>query len=180
MLGGAAAGGGACPTAGASEPRLAARLCALHSHSMATPARSHRSACHPAQVVAASGSGVASFAVCRDGSLFAFGSSKRGQLGLGSGTQKAAEPQQLRLPAAAVQVSAGWGHAAALLGEGPPLFSSCCFCFLPPSPCLSLGPSAEDSSLYSRGWPASGRLGHYFASSGKRRPPGCRWFSQCP
>lgn len=68
------------------------------------------------QVVAATGSGVASFALTCDGALFAFGRSKRGQLGLGPDVASATAPQQIRLPAAAVQVSAGWGHAAALLG----------------------------------------------------------------
>lgn len=67
--------------------------------------------------MAATGSGVASFAVCADGSVHAFGSSKRGQLGLGPGVRHTTDPQQLRLPAAAAQVAAGWGHAAALLGE---------------------------------------------------------------
>ena len=37
------------------------------------------------QVVSATGSGVATFAITRGGGLFAFGSSKRGQLGLGPG-----------------------------------------------------------------------------------------------
>ncbi|EFN51325.1 hypothetical protein CHLNCDRAFT_141087 [Chlorella variabilis] len=68
-------------------------------------------------IVAATGSGVASFALSRHGALFVFGASKRGQLGLGPGQPSAPHPQQLRLPAAAVQVSAGWGHAAALLDE---------------------------------------------------------------
>ena len=68
------------------------------------------------QVVSATGSGVATFAITRGGGLFAFGSSKRGQLGLGPGQLHAGDPQQLTLPAATVQVSAGWGHAAALLG----------------------------------------------------------------
>ena len=68
-------------------------------------------------VVAATGSGVASFALGSDGSLHAWGSSKRGQLGLGLEQRHAGSPQQLRLPSAAVQVSAGWGHAVALLGQ---------------------------------------------------------------
>lgn len=66
--------------------------------------------------MAATGSGVASFALCADGSLFAFGSSKRGQLGLGLGLLHGVEPRQVRLPGAARQVAAGWGHAAALVG----------------------------------------------------------------
>lgn len=76
---------------------------------------------HPPQIVAATGSGVASFGLTKQGGLLAWGTSKRGQLGLGPGVTKAEQPQQLRLPAAAVQVSAGWGHAAALLGEALPL-----------------------------------------------------------
>ncbi len=75
----------------------------------------------PPQIVAATGSGVASFGLTKQGELLAWGTSKRGQLGLGPGVTKAEQPQQLRLPAAAVQVSAGWGHAAALLGEALPL-----------------------------------------------------------
>ena len=68
------------------------------------------------QVVSATGSGVATFAITRGGGLYTFGSSKRGQLGLGPGQLHAGDPQELALPAATVQVSAGWGHAAALLG----------------------------------------------------------------
>lgn len=102
------------------------------------------------EIVAATGSGVASFALARDGALLAFGSSKRGQLGLGAGVAHASQPGQLCLPGAAVQVAAGWGHAAALL---------------------------EDGSVWTWGWPAAGRLGHSFAASGGRqcRLPCCGW-----
>ena len=68
------------------------------------------------QIVAATGSGVSSFGLTEQGDLLAWGTSKRGQLGLGAGITHTEQPQQLRLPAAVVQVSAGWGHAAALLG----------------------------------------------------------------
>lgn len=163
------------------------------------------------QVVAATGSGVASFALCRDGAVFAFGSSKRGQLGLGPGVRHTTDPQQLCLPAAATQVSAGWGHAAALLGETgkggsarctatwlrgaaidsfvskfwslhPILFEShlwrmclaiefkmivaCVECHLPGMHAVRRRPAAEGGSLWTWGWPASGRLGHTFAASG--------------
>ncbi|KAL4860241.1 GABA transporter 1 [Chlorella vulgaris] len=69
-------------------------------------------------VTAATGSGVLSFAMSRDGSLFAFGTSKRGQLGLGPDALQAHVPQQVPLPTGVQQVSAGWGHAAALLSDG--------------------------------------------------------------
>ncbi|KAI3439085.1 hypothetical protein D9Q98_001495 [Chlorella vulgaris] len=89
-------------------------------------------------VTAPTGSGVSSFAVSRDGSLFAFGTSKRGQLGLGPDALQAHVPQQVPLPTGVQQVSAGWGHAAALLSDG---------------------------TLYSWGWAAGGRLGHSFAAT---------------
>jgi alpha-tubulin suppressor-like RCC1 family protein len=95
------------------------------------------------QITAACGSGVASFALASDGALFSFGSSKRGQLGLGAGRLAAPRPQRVPLPAPAAQVAAGWGHAVALLRDG---------------------------RLYSWGWPAAGRLGHSFAASGKGAP----------
>ncbi|PRW58731.1 ultraviolet-B receptor UVR8 isoform B [Chlorella sorokiniana] len=88
-------------------------------------------------IVTATGSGVASFGLTKQGGLLAWGTSKRGQLGLGAGITRAEQPRQLHLPAAVVHMSAGWGHAAALL---------------------------EDNSVWTWGWPASGRLGHSFAA----------------
>jgi hypothetical protein len=93
--------------------------------------------------------------VSRDGSLFAFGTSKRGQLGLGPDALQAHVPQQVPLPTGVQQVSAGWGHAAALLSDG---------------------------TLYSWGWAAGGRLGHSFAATGKLAADSvcCMPVSTCP
>ena len=47
------------------------------------------------EVVAARGSGVVSMAVAKDGSLWAWGKSKRGQLGLGANVIHAQTPQRV-------------------------------------------------------------------------------------
>jgi len=69
------------------------------------------------QVTSAAASGVASFAVLEDGTVWGWGSSKRGQLGLGQGTVQALKPQRLPGLEGITEVSAGWGHACALRGK---------------------------------------------------------------
>ena len=69
------------------------------------------------QVSSAAASGVASFAVLEDGTVWGWGSSKRGQLGLGQGTVHALKPQRLPGLEGITEVSAGWGHACALRGK---------------------------------------------------------------
>lgn len=68
-------------------------------------------------IASSTGSGVSTFAITTDGLLYAFGSSTRGQLGLGRDVRTAREPRRVRLPGRVKQISAGWGHAAAVLGE---------------------------------------------------------------
>ena len=72
--------------------------------------------------MSAAASGVASFAVVEDGTVWGWGSSKRGQLGLGQGIVEALKPQRLPGLEGITQVSAGWGHACALRGK--PTFKS--------------------------------------------------------
>lgn len=62
----------------------------------------------------ASASGVASFAVCENGRAFSWGTSKRGQLGLGPGVVASEAPRAIpsRLPFK--KISAGWGHAVGI------------------------------------------------------------------
>ena len=69
-------------------------------------------------------SGVASFAVLTDGTVWAWGSSKRGQLGLGPGCVQTLHPQRLPGLEGITSVSAGWGHACALRGAALPLAAS--------------------------------------------------------
>ncbi|DBA88888.1 hypothetical protein WJX79_001006 [Trebouxia sp. C0005] len=90
------------------------------------------------KVMSAAASGVASFAVVEDGTVWGWGSSKRGQLGLGQGIVEALKPQRLPGLEGITQVSAGWGHACAL---------------------------REDGQLFSWGYPQHGRLGHSLAPS---------------
>lgn len=91
------------------------------------------------EVATATGSGVVSFATTTDGRLLAFGTSKRGQLGLGPHMSVSLRPMPVAaLPGFVVQVAAGWGHAAVLLADG---------------------------SVYTMGWPAHGRLGHSHAEA---------------
>ncbi len=71
------------------------------------------------QVTQATGSGVASFACTSEGDLYSWGSSKRGQLGLGSGVLSCKNPTRLPGVKNIVQVSSGWGHALALNGSLP-------------------------------------------------------------
>ncbi|KAJ7537147.1 hypothetical protein O6H91_12G100000 [Diphasiastrum complanatum] len=82
----------------------------------------------------AAGSGVVSMAVGTDGSVWAWGKSKRGQLGLGIGVTESAIPRRLETLTGlhVVQVSLGWGHALACTKEG---------------------------QIYSWGYSADGRLG---------------------
>ncbi|GAQ88331.1 hypothetical protein KFL_004190020 [Klebsormidium nitens] len=71
-------------------------------------------------VASAAGSGVASFAVGNDGSLWAWGSSRRGQLGLGSDTLDSPTPQRVTAleKETVVEVACGWGHAVARTADG--------------------------------------------------------------
>ncbi len=69
------------------------------------------------QVTSAAASGVASFAVLEDGTVWGWGSSRRGQLGLGQGIVEALKPQRLPGLEGITEVSAGWGHACALRGK---------------------------------------------------------------
>ncbi|XP_010493645.1 PREDICTED: ultraviolet-B receptor UVR8-like isoform X1 [Camelina sativa] len=71
-------------------------------------------------VRAAFASGVVSAATGDDGSLWVWGRSKRGQLGLGKGIIEALVPSRVEALAAehVVKVSLGWGHALALTVDG--------------------------------------------------------------
>lgn len=69
-----------------------------------------------AQVVAATGSGVVSLAVTENGHVFTWGTSKRGQLGLGRHVEAAPQPRRVPGLLDVVLVAAGWGHALALTG----------------------------------------------------------------
>ena len=69
------------------------------------------------QVVRAAASGVASFAVDALGCVWSWGTSKRGQLGQGTGITHLAQPQRLPGLEGIVSVACGWGHALALRGE---------------------------------------------------------------
>ncbi|KAG5579091.1 hypothetical protein H5410_049718 [Solanum commersonii] len=72
------------------------------------------------RVQAAFASGVISAAIGDDGSLWVWGSSKRGQLGLGKGITNAALPSKIETLSGEeiVKVSLGWGHALALAKNG--------------------------------------------------------------
>ena len=69
------------------------------------------------QVIACTGSGVASLATTAEGRVFSWGASKRGQLGHGPGHAQSSQPSAIPGLERIVQVSAGWGHALALDGE---------------------------------------------------------------
>ncbi|XP_024960345.1 ultraviolet-B receptor UVR8 isoform X2 [Cynara cardunculus var. scolymus] len=65
-------------------------------------------------------SGVVSAAIGLDGSLWVWGKSKRGQLGLGNGITEAVFPSRIEALAKEeiIKVSLGWGHALALTKDG--------------------------------------------------------------
>ncbi|CAN1316030.1 Probable E3 ubiquitin-protein ligase HERC6 [Linum perenne] len=71
-------------------------------------------------VTAAFASGVISSAIGDDGSLWVWGKSKRGQLGLGSGITEAVVPSRVpKLTGENIaKVSFGWGHALAQTKDG--------------------------------------------------------------
>lgn len=85
-------------------------------------------------VKASFASGVVSAAIGDDGSLWVWGKSKRGQLGLGKDVTEAVKPSRVDALAGEkiVQVSFGWGHALA---------------------------RTEDGKLFGWGYSADGRLG---------------------
>ncbi|KAK9803170.1 hypothetical protein WJX72_007973 [[Myrmecia] bisecta] len=89
-------------------------------------------------VNAAAASGVASFAIDSNGCVWAWGASKRGQLGLGPGRRQAPKPERLPGLEGVVQLECGWGHAVAL---------------------------TDDGKLWSWGFPQHSRLGHSAATS---------------
>ncbi|KAK9156449.1 hypothetical protein Sjap_003929 [Stephania japonica] len=72
------------------------------------------------RVIGASASGVVSAAIGEDGSLWVWGKSKRGQLGLGRGVIEAPLPCRVDSLAGEhiVKVSFGWGHALACTMDG--------------------------------------------------------------
>lgn len=72
------------------------------------------------QVRSVSASGVVSAAIGCDGSLWVWGRSKRGQLGLGKDIVEATVPCRVQALASydVVKVSFGWGHAMALTKDG--------------------------------------------------------------
>ena len=76
------------------------------------------------QVKSMAASGVASFAVLTDGTVWTWGSSKPGQLGLGPGCVQSLQPQRVAGLEGITSVSAGWGHACALRGAALPLPAS--------------------------------------------------------
>ncbi|PSS05887.1 Ultraviolet-B receptor like [Actinidia chinensis var. chinensis] len=80
-------------------------------------------------------SGVISAAIGDDGSLWVWGKSKRGQLGLGKGITESVSPSKVEalVGEEIVKVSLGWGHALA---------------------------QTKDGKLFGWGYSADGRLGH--------------------
>ena len=96
------------------------------------------------EIIKATGSGVATFAITKQGELLVAGTSKRGQLGLGKDQTQSKSFTPVALPRTnggkVTSVAAGWGHAVALVEDD------------------------KDTKVYSWGWPANGRLGHSFAS----------------
>ncbi|KAK9056844.1 hypothetical protein SSX86_024208 [Deinandra increscens subsp. villosa] len=71
-------------------------------------------------VRSASASGVVSAAIGGDGSLWIWGKSKRGQLGLGNGITEAVVPSRVKVfdKEEIIKVTFGWGHALALTKDG--------------------------------------------------------------
>lgn len=68
------------------------------------------------QVVGCAGSGVASFALTSEGDVWAWGGSKRGQLGLGACIFSSPLPRRVQGLKDVVQIACGWGHVLALTG----------------------------------------------------------------
>ena len=96
-----------------------------------------------ARVREASASGVCTFAVAEDGRAFSWGSSKRGQLGLGAGVFSSVEPAQIACRLPLRTISAGWGHAVAIA-------------------------DTELGELVSWGYPVHGRLGYGHSEIGQQ------------
>lgn len=69
------------------------------------------------QVIGAAASGVASFAIDAQGCVWSWGTSKRGQLGQGTGIAESAQPRRLPGLEGITSVACGWGHALALRGR---------------------------------------------------------------
>ncbi|KAK9915182.1 hypothetical protein WJX75_005773 [Coccomyxa subellipsoidea] len=70
------------------------------------------------KVTSCAASGVASIAVGSEGTLYSFGMSKRGQLGLGKGRIAADAPERIPGVEGVTAVSCGWGHALAISEGG--------------------------------------------------------------
>ncbi|KAK9831040.1 hypothetical protein WJX74_000897 [Apatococcus lobatus] len=106
----------------------------------------HRWSHHPAhppprqpctELVEAAASAVCSLAVDKQGRVWAWGTSKRGQLGLGPDTTHTLAALPIPGLEGIAHVACGWGHAAAVTYDG---------------------------ELWTWGYPQHGRLGHSFAT----------------
>ena len=71
-------------------------------------------------MVGAAASGVASFAIDAAGCVWSWGTSKRGQLGQGTGIAELPLPRRVHGLEGVASVACGWGHALALTGMQTP------------------------------------------------------------